>query len=523
MRFFNTGGVCVPERHYMLPPEPRLPGAVAYTDRWEYFVVHAPRQTGKTTTLRSLARHLNAGGRFAAVSVSCERAAEVGADLRVASVELLDAIRSAAEQQLPAALRPPDSWPDSPPGSLVFNGLQEWAVGCPLPLALLMDEVDALEGQVLRSVLYQLRDGHQYRAHAFPATIVLCGMRDVRDYKAAAGGNPGRLGGPSPFNVAVDSIRIGDFTVDEIAELYAQHTADTGQEFTPEAIERAFAFSQGQPWLVNAIAREIVDSEKMAVPCPVPVTADLVDTAKERLILARAIHLDSLADKLTEPRVKRVIEPLVAGTLPELDPTFNDDVSYVRDLGLIARDIPIRVANPIYREVIVRALGADLEQVIYVDKHRFILPDGRLDFPAILEEFTRFWPEHEGWLGGFDYREAAMQIMFMMFLQRIVNGGGFVDREYGVGSGKIDVLVRKPYGDHLLQREAIELKVWHPKKGDPLKQGLSQLDGYLAHLGLDAGTLVIFDRRPNAAPVADRTRITKEQAPSGREITLLRA
>ncbi|MGH3265768.1 MAG: ATP-binding protein, partial [Trebonia sp.] len=301
MRFFNTGGVCVPESHYMLPPEPRLPGALTYVNRWEYFVVHAPRQTGKTTTLRTLARHVTAGGRFAAVSVSCERAREVGADLPRASAELLNAIRGAAEQQLPVALRPPDPWPDSTPGSLIFDGLQEWAVACPLPVVLLLDEIDALEGQVLRSFLHQLRDGHQYRAHAFPATVVLCGLRDVRDYKAAAGGNPGRLGGPSPFNVAVDSIRIGDFTVDEMAELYAQHTADTGQEFTAEAVERAFACSQGQPWLVNAIAREIVDPEKMATPPSVPVTANLVETAKERLILARAIHLDSLADKLTEP------------------------------------------------------------------------------------------------------------------------------------------------------------------------------------------------------------------------------
>jgi hypothetical protein len=521
VRYFNTGGVCFPEKHYMLPPEPRLPGARVLIDQWQYFVVHAPRQTGKTTTLLTLARRLTAEGRHAALTVSCEQAAEVGDDIGAASAEILDAIRNAAERMLPSQLRPAEPWPEAPPGSRIFNALQDWALSCPLPVVLFFDEIDSLHGRVLRSLLHQIRNGHQYRANAFPASVVLCGMRELRDYKAAAGGDPGRLGGPSPFNVSVKSVRIGDFTADEVAALYGQHTAETGQEFTPEAIERAFGYTQGQPWLVNALASEI--THEMAVPHHVPVTAGHVDAAKERLIAARRTHLGSLADRLRDPRVKRVIEPLIAGTLPDINAAFDDDVAYTQDLGLIAQGNPVRVANPIYREVIIRELGAGLERVLTVDKRWFILPDGRLDFARILEEFAAFWAEHEGWLGGLDYPEVAMQVMFMMYLQRIVNGGGFVDREYGVGSGRIDLLIRKPYGDHQVQREAIELKVWHPGGSDPLPVGLRQLDRYLAQLGLDAGTLIIFDRRPAAGPVADRTRITQEQAPSGRAITLLRA
>jgi hypothetical protein len=176
-------------------------------------------------------------------------------------------------------------------------------------------------------------------------------MRDIRDYQAAVGGDPSRLGSASPFNVAVESIRIGDFTIDEVAALYAQHTADTGQEFQPDAVERAFDYTQGQPWLVNALANEII--KKMGVSPPTPITAEHVDTAKERLILARAPHFESLAARLNEPRVRRVIEPLIAGELPVVDEVCNDDVAYVRDLGLIAADKAARVANPIYREVIV--------------------------------------------------------------------------------------------------------------------------------------------------------------------------
>ncbi|MBO0803126.1 MAG: ATP-binding protein [Nocardiopsaceae bacterium] len=521
MRAFNVGGVCEPERHYMLPPEPRIPGARAYVDRWDYFVVHAPRQTGKTTTIRALARHLTAEGRHAALAASCERAGEVGDDIGAASAEVLESIRNAAARQLPERLQPPAGWPDAPPGSRIFTALQDWALACPLPLVLLLDEIDSMRGPVLRSVLRQLRDGHQYRANAFPASVVLCGMRDVRDYKAASGGNPDRLSGPSPFNVAVDSIRIGDFTPDEVAVLYAQHTAETGQEFTPEAVERAFGYSQGQPWLVNAIAREIVDPEKMAIG--VPVTAGHVDTAKERLIGERAFHLDSLADKLREPRVKRFIEPLLAGTGIGRDDAYNDDLQYVRDLGLIARDAPIRVANPVYREVIVRSLTEGVQEQVTLSPQGFLLPDGRIDFRMLLEEFADWWVANGEFMTRTEvYHEAAAQLIFMGFLQRIVNGGGFVDREYGVGSGRTDILVRKPYGDRQVQREAIELKAWSKGK-EPLGQGLRQLDRYLDQLRLDTGTLIIFDRREDAPDIAERTAFSKETSPAGREITLLRA
>lgn len=227
----------------MLPPEPRLPDARRLIGQWQYFIVHAPRQSGKTTTLETLARNLNAEGRHVALRVSCEQAGEVGDDLPAASAEILEAIRRAADQQLPGRFRPPAPWPDAPPGSLIFSALQDWAVACPLPLVLLFDEIDSLHGFMLRSVLHQIRNGHSYRAHAFPASVVLCGMRDIRDYKAAAGGDPSRLGSASPFNVAVESIRIGDFTLDEVAALYEQHTAETGQEFQPGAVERAFDYT----------------------------------------------------------------------------------------------------------------------------------------------------------------------------------------------------------------------------------------------------------------------------------------
>lgn len=506
----------------MLPPEARLPEARQLIAEWEYFTVHAPRQTGKTTTLDALARQLTAEGGRVALAFSCEDAEAAADDYGAAELQVLDSIKSAARVRLPSQFQPPDPWPDAPPGRRLYAALMDWAVDCPLPLALFFDEIDALRGQSLVSVLRQLRNGYQYRAQAFPASVVLCGLRDVRDYKAASGGDPSRLGTASPFNVAVESLRIGDFTFDEVGTLYKQHTADTGQEFAPQAIALAFEYTQGQPWLVNALAREVI--RNMRVEPSAPITAGHIETARERLILARAAHMDSLSGKLREPRVRRFIEPLLAGTFPEADDTFDDDLRYARDLGLIATGTPVRVANPIYQEVIARVLTAQTQEVITVSPHRFLLPDGRLDFRKLLHAFAAFWAEHGEILeAGAAYPEVAAQLVFMAFLQRIVNGGRYVDREYGVGRGRIDLLVRKPYGRHQEQREAIELKVWRARTADPLPDGLTQLDRYLDRLGLSAGTLVIFDQRSAAPPIAERIAFSEERSPAGHAITVLRA
>ncbi len=509
----------------MVPAVPRLPEAGGLITQMNYFVVHAPRQTGKTTTLIALAKELTASGKYAALHFSCEAGEAAGENFEQAQRILLDDLRICADVALPPELRPPP-WPTVSEESLVRGALAAWARACPRPLVLFFDEIDALRGQSLLSVLRQLRAGFKDRPQSFPASIILCGLRDVRDYKMASGGDPNRLGTSSPFNVKVASLKLGNFDKAQVEELYRQHTDDTGQVFAPEAVARAFELTGGQPWLVNALGREI--TEVMKVPVTEAITVDHVDMAKERLILARATHLDSLVSKLAEPRVKRIIEPVLAGDLLLEDSTYDDDMLYCRDLGLVAQDKPLRIANDIYKEVILRVLASSVEENVMVDPHSFVLANGQLDMRMLLDEFVAFWCEHGDILAhGISYHEAAPQLVLMAFLQRVVNGGGYVEREYGIGRGRIDLLVRWPHqnaeGKRVFQREALELKVWRDKAKDPLNQGLKQIDQYLTKLNLDTGILVIFDRRKEAAEVEERTRFEEATTASGKRITLLRA
>ena len=523
MRYFNVTGSCDPARHYMIPAERRLPGSEALIAKQAYFVVHAPRQTGKTTAMKALARRLTGEGRYAALRFSCQNAGIFSDDVGAAEKTVWAMIEESARTAFPEELRPPPRITVDP-GSFLLTQLAHWAEVCPRPLVLIFDEIDAIGGDSLKSILSQLRTGFDNRPAAFPWSVILCGMRDVRDYKAASGGDPTRLGTSSPFNIKEESLRIVNFTEGDLRELYAQHTTETGQLFTEEALARAWELCQGQPWLCNALAREVV--EKIAVPPTEPITAAHLDRAKERLILARATHLDSLISKLVEPRVHRVIAPVLSGNFAGVDDAYTDDIAYVRDLGLVAPDRPLRIANPIYREVIARVLASYAEERIDASPASFVLPDGRLAFRRLLRAFAAFWKEHgEVLASGMPYPEVAPQLVLMAFLQRIVNGGGFIDREYGVGRGRIDLLVRFPYakpdGARAVQRRALELKVWRKGRKDPLREGLAQIDAYLASLHLGRGTLVIFDARGRLARRAPRFEEVK--TPGGRAVTLIRA
>jgi hypothetical protein len=518
-RYFNTAGPCRPAEHYMIPPEERIPAVRGLIDRGLYFVVHAPRQSGKTTCFRTLADALTASGRYTALLTSCETGQKLEPDIEASMAAVLDTLRQRAERSLPAELRPPRPDASIAPETRVRDLLARWCQQSPRPVVLFLDEIDAVHGDALISVLRQLRSGYDDRPAGFPHAVALIGLRDVRDYRLQARQDSESLGTSSPFNVKVESVTLSSFTATEVAELYGQHTGETGQELTPEAKTLAWELTRGQPWLVNALARQAV--ETVAPDPATPVTPGVIETAKEILIQRRDTHLDSLIDRLRETRVRRIIEPILAGELlaPE---SLDDDIQFVLDLGLVAAGSRgLEIANPIYREVIPRALTWVMEQSMAFSRAVYITPEGRLRFDLLRDDFRAFWCENaEAFLARAPYSEAAAQLVFMAFLHKVVNGGGFIDRELAVGSGRIDLCVRWPSAVGV-ERWAVELKVWREGRADPLSSGLSQLAAYLKRLGLFRGTLILFDARQTAPPLPDRCSM-EDREHEGRRITIVR-
>jgi hypothetical protein len=167
-------------------------------------------------------------------------------------------------------------------------------------------------------------------------------------------------------------------------------------------------------------------------------------------------------------------------------------------LGLVKIEGQIRMANPIYQEVIPRQLTYGTEVMTPQQPEWYIRPsDGRLDMDDLLTAFQAFFREHsEHWVERFQYKEAGPQLLMQAFLQRIVNGGGRIEREYGLGRLRTDLLIIWPYQDKV-QKIVIELKLLHKGLEQTLAAGLEQTWAYLDRCAADEGHLVIFDRTPD--------------------------
>ena len=504
-RFFNTAGPQIPEDNYTIDPLSRfdLEEVLMLIRQKRYFVMHAPRQTGKTSCMLALRDYLNKEDDYIAVYANVEggQAARNDRDAVVRSTcdTLAEQFRLVLGNDLPLQIR--DEARKSETDSMLSFYLRRLSENLPKPIVLIIDEIDALVGDSLVAILRQIRSGYADRPKAFPQTIILCGVRDVRDYRIVLS-NQDIVTGGSAFNIKAASLRLGNFSKEEIHELYMQHTRETGQEFDETCFPMIWEATEGQPWLVNALGHEVTWNIRENRNRSVRIIPEMIDKAIENIIYRRDTHIDILIDKLLEPRVRRVIQPILANE-DEVDeaqiPT--DDLQYVIDMGLIKRERgkPIRIANGIYREIIPRELTWSTQEMLVQQPQWYQNPDNSINVEKLLLDFQQFFRQNaDAWIGKFDYAEAGPQLLLQAFLQRIVNGGGYIDREYGLGRKRTDLLIRKPLTDHYggpVQRVVLELKI---KRGDldkVIEKGLEQTVGYMDTVGsVDEGHLIIFDR-----------------------------
>jgi hypothetical protein len=478
-------------------------------------VLHAPRQTGKTTFLQNWAREINAGSEAVACYVSLESCQGIPdrAEVMITINKAVCAFASKAGLPVPEVSL-------SDPSLLLDQTMHKWAeLVSPKPLVVLFDEADVLEGEPLISFLRQLRGGFAMRAPGvFPVSIALVGMRDLRDYITAAKDgvtpNPG-----SPFNIKEDSIFISNFSKRDIAVLFAQRTAETGQEITTEALDYVYEQSWGQPWLVNSLFKRatmrILNEKDYQT-----VTIDHILTAREQMIQARETHLDALSVRMSDPKIRSVIEFIMLG---DSDPTFGQDnpaVVLAMDLGLIKWESAtgFTISNPIYEEILTRYLNSGYHNVIPPPSEwKWQKADGRLDMDSLLKEFQRFWRSHsEIWEEKSDYTEAFPHLLLTAFLQRLLNGGGRVDREIAAGRGRMDLCI-----EYMGEKYILELKLIRNRNNPEniRDDGLRQISMYRDKTApLAPAYLLIFDRRDSSKSLSWDEKIywQEENFPAGK-------
>ncbi len=490
---FNTTGPCMPGKHYMIPSQNRCKGATDLIDDEQYFVIHAARQSGKTTLLMELLNQLNSSREYYALYCSLESLQEIE-DMREGIPAIVRTLSSNIKfnpllKRFPFAKEA--DFNDF--NNVLKDSLISFCMELDKPLVLFFDEIDCLSNGTLIAFLRQLRDGYTNRAiYSFVHSIALVGMRNIRDYKAKVREDSQTLGSASPFNIAKKTFTLSNFSLEEITALYSQHKMETGQVFPDDVIARIYHYTQGQPWLVNAAAAEIVE-EIFESDYAATISVEHVEQAVKTIMLRRDAHIDSLLQRLKEKRVQKVVEPVLLGKEQGFKYT-DDDFQYVLDLGLMkVVNGSVVPSNPIYGEMIVRALNFEVQMTMDASDHPPYAPaymkDGALDMKKLLTDFQRFWRMNsEIWIERYQYKEAAPHLVLMAFLQRILNARGTLSRELATGPKRLDLCAHHGDRDY-----PIELK--RRRRGGTYKEGLDQLAGYMDKLGRDEGWLIVFDQR----------------------------
>lgn len=141
--------------------------------RNQYFVLHAPRQSGKTTAIEEYINFLHKQGEYSALYVNIEPAQAARDNIKEALIAILAAFRASLCNQLEGEVATISYLDDilEHPHLVTLNSLAEaiefWSRVSDKPRVLFIDEIDSLVGDSLLSVLRQIRGGFNNRPKGF--------------------------------------------------------------------------------------------------------------------------------------------------------------------------------------------------------------------------------------------------------------------------------------------------------------------------------------------------------------------
>ncbi|HRI63095.1 MAG TPA: hypothetical protein PK156_02625 [Polyangium sp.] len=527
MRTFTLDGPVDPSRHYVLPAAPRLAEARSLVDQGAYFIVRAPHRTGKTTALRALATEMTSEGRYAALVCSAKLAAPAHSDVLLVQQALLAAIRIAAERDLPPELQPPVFAPAADMTHL-YEGLAAWARVCPLPIVLFFDDLDSLHGAALECVLQQLETGFSRRPGHFPWSVGLGAAFDLRRTSSSEADVPEKPFSTGPFERFWSSRLLPPLTREEIRALYTQHFATFAARFTDEALESIHEASAGHVFHVQALGQALAQMS----PQVDQFTKSQVVDVQRQLISEGLSPIDALATRLLESRVRRVIEPLIAGS-SAIASVADADLQFVRDIGLVAADEPVRIEGAIHRALVPHLLVNHVRRAVMDDPAQCFDENGRIAIDRLLAAFGGFYAAHAADLiDAIPYSKIAHELIFLGFLAQMLESRATIDLEFGASRGRVDVVAfsasraggssNETTGTNTAEQREVFVLVAR-RKGDSgvKKRGLEWLETSMRQNGTDSGTLVIFDKRGKRS-AGRRIKVKELVTEGGKTVRLLR-
>ncbi|MBE5842692.1 MAG: 9-O-acetyl-N-acetylneuraminate esterase [Butyrivibrio sp.] len=503
---FNTTGVCVPEKHYMVDLKNRIDEIREYVDAGKYFTINRARQYGKTTTLTALRKALEPD--YTVISLDFQGIGNAGFKTEQSFVQELSRLILGKKRsglvvpvEIDKQLTDYDSRTQNKAklGEL-FDTFLEWCSISDKELVMIIDEVDtATNNQVFMDFLGLLREGYIRRdSEGVPTfkSVILAGVTDVKHLKSKLRAEEQHKVN-SPWNIAADFNVDMSLKPDGIAEMLEEYKEDHEIEFDCDFLAREiFDYTNGYPYLVSRMC-QIIDErlvpDKFASLSDAW-TRDGVDEAVKAILYGSNTLFESLSGKLQNyPDLRSVLRSILMEGSNIPFNNYQEELAQMKMYGFIRNDNgTVVVSNRIFETFLYNLFLSDeiMKNNVFVRegglaKNNFVV-DGRLDMPKILDGFIRTYNEVYGPLEE-KFKEKDGREYFLLYLKPIINGAGnyYIEAQTR-NQTRTDIIV-----DYLGKRYIIELKIW---RGDSYnKAGEQQLTEYLDYFGENIGYMLSFN------------------------------
>lgn len=498
---FNITGVCNPRKHYMVDISEKLAQVLELVESEAYFSITCPRQYGKTSMLAALDKYLTAHPDYCPIRMSFAKLSE--ASFQNEANFCRDFLHKVAKD-LPKDSEAKAFIEKSNQQTLTLTALSDILQALfeqmPSQLVLLIDEVDASSNQaIFMTFLGILREHYLERAEEIGTafhSVILAGVQNVRHLKNKIRPETTVIRENSPWNIEADFTVDMSFLPHEIQTMLAAYVAETGAKMNERVIaETIYDYTSGYPFLVSHICK-IIDEQLLPIS-KVAWTKMIIAKAVAQLLDSNNVNFESLLHKLkTYSSLRRL---LINMLLEQKRVTFNYNNNLVKlgfQYGIFRRKKnELLIHNKIYQQLIYQYLvsNAETNTKIAIDNYNlgydFLLPTGGLDMQGILRRFQLFMKEQYNVKQDQIFLETNGRLLFMAFLQPILNGSGHMFREVQISAEKrLDLVITYQSFTYI-----VELKRWSGEKRH--QEGIKQLAEYLDRKNVDKGYLLIFDFR----------------------------
>lgn len=457
-------------------------------DQGRFFSIFAPRQSGKTTFFEGVRDQLHSESTYIAIILSFEKYSELDKTRFYGLIEeelypqllgRLEAVRCDKTNQVKQFLNRHHLCDHISFGQLFeeLNRLIQFK-----KIVIFIDEFDGIPLKELGNFLNTLRSLYQKYKKIKQKALYSIGLIGIRNITKLI------VGGVSPFNIA-DQVDLPPFSFDNVKNLYAQYTEETNQPFSPEAVQRIYHETSGQPWLVNRLGTILTIDVKPATV--EPLDENDVEKAIANLLLEHNSHFDNLYEKARlykETFIKIVFNNVAYKPSDE-------DQSWLEQYGLMKRqEKKAVVANNIYKRRFVETFFDEADVPEGISPSQYMLTGGGLDMESILLDFEQYITRigvRAFYRKGKPYEKAGHFLLTAWLYQFVKNGNGELRYEEASGLGVMDVLLIFKGKKYI-----IETKINHHNLNRTITKGVDQLTKkYLASESIDVGYLIVFDPR----------------------------